>query len=100
MGPVVAKAVDDETIAADLLARIAARGPGKSICPSETARGLGGSSPDDWGPLMGPIRRVAVSLAGEGRLVILRKGRVVDPADFKGVYRLALPPREPDDSSG
>jgi hypothetical protein len=40
---------------------------------------------------MGPIRRVAVRLMKEGRVVLLRKGRPVDPDDFRGVYRLALP---------
>ena len=38
-----------------------------------------------------PVRRVAVRLAQEGRIVVLRKGKPVDPTDFKGVYRLALP---------
>jgi hypothetical protein len=47
--------------------------------------------PDQWGPLMQPIRRVAVRLAAEGRIVILRKGKPVDPEEFKGVYRLAAP---------
>jgi hypothetical protein len=67
------------------------RGVDKSICPSEAARELGGTHPDGWGPLMIPVRRVAVRLAQEGRLVVLRKGKPVDPADFKGVYRLSLP---------
>jgi hypothetical protein len=40
---------------------------------------------------MTPIRRVAVRLALEGRLVIYRKGKPVDPNEFKGVYRLGLP---------
>jgi hypothetical protein len=40
---------------------------------------------------MTPIRRIAVRLASEGRIVILRKGKPVDPADFKGVYRLGAP---------
>jgi hypothetical protein len=40
---------------------------------------------------MQPLRRVAVRLAREGRLVITRKGRIVDPDDFRGVYRLGLP---------
>jgi hypothetical protein len=40
---------------------------------------------------MQPIRRVAVRLMKEGRIVILRKGRPVNPDDFRGVYRLALP---------
>ena len=39
---------------------------------------------------MQPIRRIAVRLMKEGRLVITRKGRPVDPDDFKGVYRLTV----------
>jgi hypothetical protein len=52
---------------------------------------LGGVHPDQWGPLMQPIRRVAVALAEQGRVVITRKGKAVDPRDFKGVYRLTAP---------
>ncbi len=40
---------------------------------------------------MSPIRRVAVRLAQEGRVVIYRKGKPVDPDNFKGVYRIGLP---------
>jgi hypothetical protein len=74
-----------------ILALLAERGAGKTICPSEAARALGGPHPDGWGPLMQPVRRAAVRLAKEGRLVITRKGRPVDPDDFRGVYRLSLP---------
>ena len=42
-------------------------------------------------PAFMPIRRVAVQLMRDGRLVITRKGRPVDPDDFRGVYRLRLP---------
>jgi hypothetical protein len=80
-----------ETLEQTILALIAARGLEKTICPSEAARAVGGDHPDGWGPLMQPIRRVAVRLAKEGRLVITRKGRIVDPDDFRGVYRLGLP---------
>ena len=45
----------------------------------------------DWHALLTPIRRAAVHLAQAGRLVIYRKGKPVDPADFRGVYRLGLP---------
>ena len=38
---------------------------------------------------MPAIRRAAVRLARVGDLRILRKGKPVDPEDFKGVYRLA-----------
>jgi hypothetical protein len=74
-----------------ILALVGGRGPDKTICPSEAARSLGGDHPDGWGPLMQPIRRIAVRLAKEGRIVITRKGRIVDPDDFRGVYRLGLP---------
>jgi hypothetical protein len=45
----------------------------------------------DWHALLMPIRRSAVALALAGRLVIYRKGKPVDPANFRGVYRLGLP---------
>jgi hypothetical protein len=80
------------TIEATLLRLVAERGPGRSISPTDAARALGGDHPDGWGPLMPSIRRAAINLARQGRLVILRKGKPVDPADLKGVYRLALPP--------
>ncbi|GGK43081.1 DUF3253 domain-containing protein [Salinarimonas ramus] len=83
---------DASAIPDTLLALVEARGPGKTICPSEVARAVGGPHPDGWGPLMQPVRRVAVALAKEGRVAILRKGRPVDPDDFKGVYRIGLPP--------
>lgn len=82
---------DAETIAKTMLRLVEERGAGKTICPSEVARELGGPHPDGWGPLMQPVRRVAVRLAHEGRIAILRKGRPVDPDDFRGIYRLALP---------
>ena len=89
---------DAETIATTMLRLVEERGAGKTICPSEVARELGGPHPDGWGPLMQPVRRVAVRLAHEGRVAILRKGRPVDPDDFRGIYRLALP--EGDGESG
>ncbi len=82
---------DTVAIEETILQLLAERGPEKTICPSEAARALGGGHPDGWGPLMQPIRRVAVRLAREGRIVITRKGRAVDPDDFRGVYRLSLP---------
>ena len=82
---------DQSAIETALLRLIAERGPGKTLDPTELARALGGAHPDGWGPLMQPIRRVAVALAEQGRVVILRKGKPVDPRDFKGVYRLTAP---------
>lgn len=83
--------VDSALIATTMLKFAAERGTAASFCPSDIARHLAGPAPDQWSRLMQPIRRVAVELAREGRLVILRKGKPVDPLDFKGVYRLAQP---------
>jgi hypothetical protein len=82
---------DSHAIEAALMRLVGERGPDKTVDPTEAARALGGDHPDQWGPLMQPIRRVAVALAEAGRVVILRKGKPVDPRDFKGVYRLTAP---------
>jgi hypothetical protein len=83
-----------EALESTILKLAAAAGPGKTIAPTDAARAVGGDHPDGWGPLMQPIRRIAVRLMKEGRIVITRKGRPVDPDDFRGVYRLKLPEGE------
>jgi hypothetical protein len=80
-------------IDAAILAAVTARGAGKSICPSEVARAITPAS-EDWRHAMHPVREAARNLARAGRIAILRKGRVVDPDDFKGVIRLSLPRTE------
>lgn len=65
---------------------------GKSISPTEAARSLTGSDERQWSRLMKPLRAVAVEMAQNGEIVILRKGKPADPAGFRGVYRLALAP--------
>jgi hypothetical protein len=82
---------DPQSLEDAILALVGARGPDRTACPSEAARAIGGDHPDGWGPLMQPLRRTAVRLAKEGRVIITRKGRIVDPDDFRGVYRLGLP---------
>lgn len=67
---------------------LALREPGKSICPSEAARAV---DPEGWRRVMPQVKATAVGLAREGRLVITRKGKPVDPDAFKGVIRLRLP---------
>lgn len=82
-------ALSDEGIAAILLAQVAARGTGRSICPSEVARAL----TPDWRPLMDRVLHVARSLAREGRVLITQRGVVRDPdAELRGPVRLAQPP--------
>lgn len=79
------------SIAEEILRQVTARGAGKSICPSEVARAL---DPEGWRSLLGPVRQAAVTLAQEGRVAILRKGKPVPPAEMRGVIRLALPAKD------
>ena len=65
-----------------------ARGPAKTICPSEVARKL---FPEDWRSQMEAVRVEAKKLVEEGKLLITQKGEVVDPETFKGAIRLKLP---------
>lgn len=80
--------MSEPAIRAEILAQAEARGPEKSLCPSEVARAL---EPGAWRSLMTRVRREAVLLAHEGRIDILRKGRPVDPdAEIRGVIRLRI----------
>lgn len=65
------------------------RGRG-TICPSEAARRM---APEDWRPLLEPVRRAARRLVANGRLEILQGGRVVDPDTARGAIRLRLASR-------
>jgi hypothetical protein len=73
----------------DAILSVLQRAGGKTLSAPEIAQAI---APDgDWHDLLVPIRRAAVGLAQIGRLVIYRKGKVADPNDFRGVYRLGLP---------
>ena len=63
------------------------RAPGKTICPSEAARFIGGP---DWRHLMPAVRDAAWRLAAGGQVVILQKGRPVERAGVRGPIRIAL----------
>ncbi len=77
-----------DPIEASIFEKLSRRDAGKSICPSEVARDL---EPERWQRMMPRVRAIAVGLAREGRLVITKKGKPVDPNAFKGVIRLKLP---------
>ncbi|MEM9781083.1 MAG: DUF3253 domain-containing protein [Pseudomonadota bacterium] len=79
---------EEDRAANAILALLATRRAGASICPSEAARRL---APDDWRPLMPLIRRVAAGLAAERRIEVTQKGVVVAPETAKGAIRLRLP---------
>ena len=66
----------------------------RTICPTDAAKAHASSRGEDelgWRSHLSEVRRAAVRLAEAGRLVIYRKGKPVDPHDFRGVYRLGLP---------
>jgi hypothetical protein len=71
--------------------------PGRSIDPTDAAMAYAEARGEDdlgWRSHLGEVRRAAVRLALAGRLVIYRKGKPVDPSDFRGVYRLGVPSGE------
>ena len=91
----------DDPLATAILALLAERPPGKSVTPEEVARSFASTRakpkdpPDLWRRYLQAVREQAMHLARDGRLVILRKGRPVDPSHrVKGVIRLALQSNE------
>ena len=77
-----------DPIEVEIFNQLNAKAPGKSIEPADVAKVL---QPEQWQRMLGRVRAVAVGLAREGRLVITKKGKPVDPDQFKGVIRLRLP---------
>ncbi len=70
-----------------ILALLSLRAPGKTICPSEVARRLGGAN---WRHLMEPVRQAAWHLADLGQVVVLKSGRPVARDAALGPIRIAL----------
>lgn len=77
-----------EMIRATLLDLLKQRGPGKTICPSEVARQLGGNT---WRSLMPDVRAVGNQLVDKGKILTLQKGKVVHPKYAQGTIRYGLP---------
>jgi hypothetical protein len=70
----------------DLLDR---RAPGRTICPSEVARGLTAESDgEEWRELMEPVRAAARQLVADGMVDITQGGEPVDPATVRGPVRI------------
>lgn len=80
----------DRALQAAILALLAERAAGASVCPSEVARRV---SPQ-WRPLMERTREAARRLVAEGAIEIVQRGRVVDPSTARGPIRLRLPRRQ------
>ncbi len=83
-------APDQAAIAAEILRQVQAVGPSRSVSPNDIARALAPGE-ENWRPLLGQVRVVAIRLAREGRIEVLRKGKPVDPeAEIRGVIRLRI----------
>ena len=65
------------------------RDEGKTICPSDAARDLGGD--DGFRPLMDLVRDAARAMVARGELEVTQKGEVVDLDGAKGPIRLRRP---------
>lgn len=82
---------DRDEIESTILGLLAQRETGRTICPSEAARALGGD--DGFRPLMDPVREVAFAMADDGRLEVTQRGEAVDGRTARGPIRLRLPDR-------
>lgn len=79
--------VSDDEIRDTLLAMAQNAGLTGSIKPEAVAQRV---LPDFWQTLVKRIRLTSRQLALAGKIVILRKGEIADPNDFKGLYRLQI----------
>jgi hypothetical protein len=85
------------TLESVILALCAQARAGRTICPTDAAHAFAvarGEGELGWRGHLQGVRAAAVRLADAGRLVIYRKGKPVDPHDFRGVYRLGAPNSE------
>jgi len=87
--PCPSPALSPEAVEDAILRLAAAAGAGKTVAPGDVAHAV--APGDGWQRALPQVRRSAVALAQAGRVLIYRKGKVIDPAELRGVYRLGLP---------
>lgn len=71
-----------------ILKLLRARGPGKTICPSELLEGREKQNPAK----MEEVRSAARRLEAKGSIEITQKGKRIDPTAIRGPIRLRLLP--------
>lgn len=79
-------AVDKVAAQRAIIVLLEQRDPGKTICPSDAARALGGD--DGFRPLMDLVRDAAGELVEAGRIEVTQHGEPVDLERAKGPIRL------------
>lgn len=77
--------VEEKELAAKIRELLSARSAESSICPSDVARA---AAPDDWRPLMEPVREAARHMVADGEVQITQGGEVVDPESVRGPIRI------------
>ena len=71
------------------LAKVDPQGLGKaSIEPAEVAKFL---QPEQWQRVLPKVKTAALGMMRQGKLIITKKGKPIDPSKMKGVVRLRLP---------
>lgn len=83
----VAMTLSAQAVEQEISRQIAARGAGKTICPSEVARALA----EDWRALMPLVRDVADQMAARGGVLVTQKGVEVEATSARGPIRLGQP---------
>ncbi len=78
---------DRALIRKTILEKVQQRGLGKTICPSEVARMLGG---EEWRSLMDDVRSVGLDLVKQGHIEVTQQGNVVDIQTVKGPIRFRI----------
>jgi len=84
--PVTGKKPSPRQIEQAVMGMLAARGTA-TACPSEIARAL---APDDWRPLMDPVRAAAAHLQRQGRVDAYQHGKPVQVEGARGPIRLRV----------
>jgi len=77
--------VEEKELAAKIRELLNARSAESSICPSDVARA---AAPDNWRPLMEPVREAARHMVADGEVQITQGGEVVDPESARGPIRI------------
>ena len=80
--------VQHPEIAALILKLLAKQTDDRPMDPTEVARSIAGKDETKWRLLMPNIRTEAIKLALNGKIQVLRKGKPVSGANFKGLYKI------------
>ena len=81
------KKISDEEVRETILQLCAAAGTDDSVKPEDIAIEI---YPEEWQSVLKRVRLFAKQLALTGEIEVLRKGKPVDPNDFKGLIRLRI----------